>query len=1026
MNINLNEKQKQAVEHKSGALLIIAGAGTGKTAVITQRVAHIINSGWAKPSEVLALTFTDKAAQEMLDRVDESMPLGYGEIWISTFHSFCDRILRQEGYNIGIDSNYAMMSSAESYIFLRKHLFDLSLKKFRPYGNPTKFIDDLLSHFSRLQDEDVSPAEYIEYAKSLSQKDDIQKEEYEDTLELATVYQEFTDLKIQNSKIDFGDLILLTIELFRKKPNVLKRYQEKFKYILVDEFQDTNYTQSVLVHILGGLDPKKDMSKVGEVNPNLTVVGDDDQAIYKFRGAAISNILQFKEYYPKAKEVVLTDNYRSNQKILDSAYTLIKNNNPYRLEIAQKIDKRLIAKGSFPADDDIVNLITANSEDAESEWIAKEILALTGHGEDSVVAGVQKFDDRGQSAFVELIPDRKYKFADIAILVRANSHAESVVQNLRYFGIPYKLGGSRGLYSREEIKVLIAFLRSLVDYKNEIFFYRVLSMPQWSLSTKEFMEINRVAREDKISILEELEGIFGVNSENGEITFTISNLGEKIFSEESRKGVEKLLTILNKCNNMIRENKSVGEILLHFVQESGYLEELIKEKDSLAEFKTNNLAKYFSTIHEYEKVNPESNIYEYVDFLNYSIEVGDSPLVDQSDFGDFDAVNILTVHSAKGLEFPVVFMINLVSDRFPSQNRKDTIPLPHALIKESLSGLDEREEHLQEERRLFYVGATRAKEKLFLTAANYYGNAKRKKKNSIFLNEILDRDITEEFNNPMIIKSEEEITMYTPSSKNMIPEDIKIETGNRVSYSQINTYEYCPKKYEYSYVFKIPTLPHSSLSFGSTVHNTLRDFYTLLQRYKEGLGITEAPTQEDLLSFYEKNWIGRGYESKKHEESRKISGEKSMKDFYSKCFNLNQSPYRLEQSFTVHLPESTFVGKIDRMDLVEGGQTPVVEIIDYKTGKIKDESEIKKDLQLPLYCIFAEQSLGVKVSKAKYIFVEEGEVVEVDISLERREKAKENIYEIIEKIKAREFMATASAFKCKYCDFKSICEDAIL
>ena len=322
--INLNENQKKAVEWKKGPLLIIAGAGTGKTAVITQRIIHILNSKWAKSDEVLALTFTEKAAGEMLERVEDELPLGYGDIWVSTFHSFCDRILKQEAYYMGLDSNYRLMNDAQSYMFFRKYLFDLPLKKFRPYGNPTKFIKDILSHFSRLQDEDVTPAEYIEYAKSLSKRGKVQKEEYEDTLELALVYEEYTKLKIANSKVDFGDLILLTIKLFREKPNVLKRYQEKFKYILVDEYQDTNYSQSVLVNILAGIDPKSNLSKIGKVNPNLTVVGDDDQAIYKFRGAAISNILQFKQYYPKAKEIVLTENYRSRQEILDGSYTLIK------------------------------------------------------------------------------------------------------------------------------------------------------------------------------------------------------------------------------------------------------------------------------------------------------------------------------------------------------------------------------------------------------------------------------------------------------------------------------------------------------------------------------------------------------------------------------------------------------------------------------------------------------------------------------------------------------------------------------
>jgi len=1025
MNLNLNEKQRQAVEYKKGALLIIAGAGTGKTAVITQRIVHIINSKWAKPDEILALTFTEKAADEMLQRVDESMPIGYGDVWISTFHSFCDRILKQEGYNIGLDTDYILMSAAQSYVFLRKHLFDLSLKKFRPYGNPTKFVNDLLDHFSRLQDEDVSPSEYLEYAKSLSRKDSVEKEEYEDTLELATVYDEYTKLKIKNSMLDFGDLILLTIKLFREKPNVLKRYQEKFKYILVDEFQDTNYSQSVLVNILSGLDPKKDMDKVGKINPNLTVVGDDDQAIYKFRGAAISNILQFKQYYPKAKKIVLTENYRSHQKILDSAYSLIKNNDPYRLEITEKVDKRLIAMESFPFDDDVVNLITAESEDAEAEWIAKEILSLTGNSNDTSVKGTQKFNESGQSAFLELVPDRRYKFSDIAILVRANAHADSIVQNLRYFGVPYKLGGSRGLYFRDEIKVLISFLRALTDYTDEVSMYMVLSMQEWGLSTREFLEVNRIAREDHISVLEELEGMFGVSIGNS-MEFAVSNLGKKIFSKSSREGIKRFLIVYDKCAQMIKEKKSVGEILHYFINESGYINSLLGEEGPLVEFKANNLARFFNTIKEYERANPDSNVYEYVDFLNYSIEVGDSPLVDQMDLSEYDAVNVLTVHSAKGLEFPVVFLVNLVADRFPSQNRRDTIPIPQVLIKETLSGLDEREEHLAEERRLFYVGATRAKEKLYLTAANFYGNGKRKKKPSIFLNEILNRDVTEDFNNPMVTKSDEGLNVYKEESKNIVPENVKMEVGDKVSYSQIDTYIDCPKKYEYAYVLQIPTLPHASLSFGSTIHKTLKDFYTLLQRYKEGLGITDPPTEEELIEIFNKNWIGKGYENKKHEEDRKESGIKAMKEYYKKFFSIEQNPYRLEQPFTVHLPEGSFVGKIDRIDLVKAGDIPEVEIIDYKTGRLKEESDIKNDLQLPLYCIFAEQSLGVKVVRAKYIFIEEGVEVEVDISEERKEKAKEGIYDVVRKIKNREFLATPSSFKCKYCDFRSICKDAIL
>ncbi len=924
-----------------------------------------------------------------------------------------------------------MMSSAESYIFFRRNLFNLSLKKFRPHGNPTKFIDDILKHFSRLQDEDVSPSDYIEFAKSLPKRGLAQKEEYEDILELATVYDEYTKLKIENSKIDFGDLIILTIKLFREKPNVLKRYRERFKYVLVDEFQDTNYTQNVLVNILCGLDPKVDSKKIGKVNPNLTVVGDDDQAIYKFRGAAISNILQFKQLYPKAKEVVLTENYRSRQEILDSSYALITHNNPNRLEITEKIQKKLVSRANFEKDDDVVNLVVAQDEDSEAEWIGRQILELTGYSENTFDERAQKFDNEGQSSFVELIPDRKYRFSDIAVLVRANAHADVIIKNLRYLGIPYKVGGSRGLYFRDEIKFLISFLKVLVNYKDEISLYKLLTLSVWNISPREFIEINRLAREEKISVLEELENLLNIklgDMEKDSIDIEGSNILKKILSEEAREGLRVLLEIINSSFKDIKEGRSTGEILYDFVKESGYIDLFLQEETEQAQFKTSNISKFFNLLQEYDKNNPDSNIYEYVDYLNYSIEVGDSPLVDQMDMAEYDAVNILTVHASKGLEFPIVFLVNLVSDRFPSQSRRDTIPIPEGLIKESLSGLDEKEEHLQEERRLFYVGATRAKEKLYLTASNYYGGAKRKKKGSVFLQEILDRDISEDFEKPLILKRDRVKDMYEEDRREeTIPTDVKLDLGKRVSYSQINTYQDCPKKYEYSYVLQLPSKPSASFAFGITVHNALKDFYNLVRVAKEGLGISPLPSEGDLIELFEKHWVSIGYESKDHEKKRKESGKDMMKEFFLKLYNEDQNPYRLEESFTVNLKEGSFVGKIDRIDLIQMiDGVAHVEIVDYKTGKEKSSADIKKDLQLPLYSIFAERSLGVKVVSAKYVFVEHGSQVEVDISSKRREDALENIYDVVESIKKREFVATPDMFKCKYCDFRHICKDAIL
>lgn len=474
---NLNEKQKEAVEFTKGDLLIIAGAGTGKTSVLTKRIINLLNKDLAKSSEILALTFTEKASNEMQERIDDAMSYGYDEVWVSTFHAFCDRILRKDGYHIGLDGDYAMMTSAQSYIFMRKHIFDMSLKKFRPLGNPTRFINDLLKHFSRLQDEDVSPDEYIEFAKALPKGTVEEKESYGEAKELALVYKEYAELKVKESKIDFGDLIILVLKLFRE--------------------EDT---------------------------------------------------------------------------------------------------------------------------------------------------------------------------------------------------------------------------------------------------------------------------------------------------------------------------------------------------------------------------------------------------------------------------------------------------------------------------------------------------------------------------------------------KSMLPNNLKVNVMKKISYSQINVYEACPRKYEYSYILRVPQRPSSALSFGSSVHNALKEFYDEHKMFKEGLGLTPAPTKEDLVALLEKKWIGVGYDSSVHEKKRKEAGIKIMEDYYDTFYSEDERPYMLEEGFTVHIGETTFSGKIDRMDLVNVTDDGVkeVEILDYKTGKVKKPADIKKDLQLPLYAAFAEEKLGVKVVGAKYVFVEHCEVVDVDVSEKRREKAKELIPGFIENIEARNFTATPG-FNCRFCDYNSVC-----
>src|SRR3989344_5276501 len=453
----LNREQLEAVRHKKGPLLIIAGAGTGKTTVITERIKHLIVDKNYNPGSILALTFTDKAAYEMQERVDILMPYGYTNLWIHTFHSFFDRILRDEAHTIGLDPSYKLISESEAVLLMQKNIFNLGLKTFRPLSNPTKFLDALLTHFSRLKDEDITPQEYTKWAEK--QKNSEEKREYS---ELADSYKKYEDLKIKESLMDFSDLISNTLLLLRKRPNVLKKYQSQFKFILVDEFQDTNYAQNELAIKLAGDDR------------NITVVADDDQSIYRFRGATVSNVLQFKKSFPSAKIITLNDNYRSTQTILNASWELIQNNNPNRLEVVENISKKLKSH-SLSAEERIKIIHETRSED-EADKIAQEIKTLS----------------------------KTYEYRDIAILVRANNHSQGIATALARHRIPYQFLGPGYLFQQEEIKDLIAYLTFLTDLSDSVSLFRILSMDIFDISYIELNFLLNFAKKKKLSLFEAL------------------------------------------------------------------------------------------------------------------------------------------------------------------------------------------------------------------------------------------------------------------------------------------------------------------------------------------------------------------------------------------------------------------------------------------------------------------------------------------------------------------------------------------
>jgi DNA helicase II / ATP-dependent DNA helicase PcrA len=942
-SIQLNPPQNKAVKHKTGPLLVIAGAGTGKTRVITERIKYLIEQEKVAPQDILALTFTEKASQEMLDRTGDVMPLGYEEPWIYTFHSFADRILKTEGLEIGLDTTYKILPDPQQWLLLRKNLFSFELDYYRPLGNPTKFISAILKFISRLQDENISPNELQKFADSFEGDADEKKR----WKELAHMYTKYQEIKTEQSKLDFGDLITTSIKLFEQRPNILHKYQKQFKHVLVDEFQDTNYAQYDLIKLLCPPDMK---------DRSLMVVGDDSQAIYRFRGAAVSNILQFQKEYPEAETITLLQNYRSHQQILDPAYTLVKNNNPDTLETKLGISKELISESK--------------------ELSVKPEIYQTENWEDEVDLVILKI--------VEILAkEPQYTYKDFAILARANNHLDPFILALRKYGLPYQLVGNRGLYDREEIRDVMAFLKILVNPTDSISLYRVLNIDVLEISTEEISKMLAAARYRKTNLWE-------------------------IVKESKDEKVLALTKLIAEYQERITKSTPV-EIVYNLVNSINYLGPYLKTESVENQLSIKNLDLFLNKVKQFELEyrsdnNDIPNIIDFIDHIDLMIEAGDNPA--QAEFEDVETINLLTVHSSKGLEFPVVFMVNLVSGRFPTRDRKDSIPIPDELIKETLPAGDV---HIQEERRLFYVGMTRAQKYLYLTLAKNYGG-KKDTTPSGFLKEtglkIEDVDLDS------IRKNSSQTGLFGVQSGFREPKLQKVQdfVPQFLSYTQISTYQTCPLKYKFSYILNIPTPPSHALSFGSTIHDTLRDFHSY-----QMMGNTI--TLETLLKIYQKNWQPLGYLDQEHRDRQFEKGKELLTNYYDQNAGSKIKPLEIEKSFNIRIDGVRFYGRIDRIDPLENG---AVEIIDYKTGNPKGQKEVDKDSQVAFYALGVKEALKLRPEKLSLYFVESGEKITTTRTEKDLEDKKEEVKEVLTQIKSGDFEATPG-HHCEWCDYKEIC-----
>jgi DNA helicase-2/ATP-dependent DNA helicase PcrA len=950
----LNEAQRAAVTHETGPLLIIAGAGTGKTTVITRRIAYLIAARRARPSEILALTFTDKAAAEMEERVDTLVPYGYADVQISTFHAFGDRLIKENALELGLTPDFRVLTRAEQVIFLRDHLFEFPLKHYRPLGDPTRHLQAILGLFSRLKDEDVGPDAYLAHAEALlaGAFDDESRLEAEEHLELARTYAQYQTLMAQLGRIDFGDQIVETLRLFRTRAHVLRRYQERFKYVLVDEFQDTNYAQNEIVE------------RLAERHRNLAVVADDDQSIYKWRGAAISNVLQFKERYPEARDIVLTENYRCPQEVLDSAYRLIQLNNPDRLEEKYGISKKLTSMTGGAAAPRPPRYLAFDTLTSEADRVAELIAEEHAQGR---------------------------PLQDFAILVRANNDADAFLRALNTRDLPWTFSGNAGLYGRPEIRLLIAFLRTVAHPDESVSLHYLASSDIYQVPIVDLTKCATYADRRH-------RWLFDVLREPPP---------EVALSEEGAAAVRRLVADLRRYMELARETPT-GELLYQFLTDSGLMTRYAKAPAEL-EQEVQNVSKFFSRVRDAGRVLKYDTVREFVNHLDALIDAGDDPALAEPDT-DIPAVHVLTVHKAKGLEWPVVFLVDCVQNRFPSIRRSEPIEMPAALIKDTLPGGDF---HLQEERRLFYVAMTRAKDRLYLTGAEDLGG-KRKWKVSQFVVEALELSV--DAVRPFKAKPIEALTRHAPLPERPaaalvpLPPDAEL----LVSHNQVDDYRTCPLKYQYVHLLRIPLRQHHAVVYGSALHKAV-EFY--LRRRVAG----NYTSQEDFLRAFDDAWRNEGFLTREHEEQRKQAGVAALTRFYHEEEASGQKPKSVEGEFIFALGPTRVRGRFDRVDDTPEGAV----IVDYKSSDVTEpkaaDKRARESLQLKMYALAHQQATGELPARVELRFLESGLAGRHTPTAEDLADARTAIEEAAAGIRARQFEATPGYQTCRYCAYNQIC-----
>lgn len=950
--LGLNREQRQAVSHGRGPLLVVAGPGTGKTEVVTRRVARLIAAKLALPREILALTFTDNAAREMQARVDVLVPYGMADAAIHTFHAFGDRLLRDNAFELGLAGDVRLINRAEAILVLRENLFELGLERYLPLGDPTRFLGALVDLFGRAKDEGITPEALSSNAHELLRRAQVDSAGDDAALadlassraEVARAFDAYGRLLARRGLIDHADQIALPLRLLRERPAVTATLHQRYRYILVDELQDANATQLELVLLLAGR------------QSNVMVVGDPDQGIYDFRGASSGNVARFEAAHAGIRRIVLRRNYRSTAPIVEASRRLIAHNaGEHETKDAHRSARRS-SRRNLP-----VSVRAYQSADEESDAIAASIA-------EQIAAGASP--------------------ADFAVLVRSNAETAAMMRSLRARHVPADNGARPDLTRLPAVRSLLAFLRVVADPANNLELYALATAEPYGLTAQQLGPQLNASRRRSRSLWETMLACVDEHGLDPEARGRVTLLIEHVTAGIDRSA-----------------RHTTGEVLHDYLRRSGTLGRLARLTDAGPDLTgLRGIARFVALIRGRASLLAEDRVAFLVPHLE-TLSEHETQIED--DGPPAEQVAVLTVHRAKGLEFKVVYLCGLVDGRFPVQSRAPLLSLPAELMASAQSIVP-----LAEERRLFYVAMTRARDELWLS---YHVGGRGPKRPSPFIAEAIDLPAGSPAPLPINgLSTLERIEHQLEPAPVPVIAPRPTDGPLSLSFSQVDEYLTCPERYRLRYVVGLSTPAHHALAYGSALHQAIAAFHV-----SQGRG--EALDENGLLAELDSHWQPDGYLSREHEEARYAAARQALTRFRGRELSSGVVPVAIERPFRFRLGRDQIVGRIDRMDSGPAG----VVITDYKSSDVREQkradTKARDSLQLQVYAMAHQAETGKLPARVQLHFIDSG-VVGGGVPDEARiDKAREKLGAAAEGIRAGEFAPRPSPLGCGYCPFREVC-----